>query len=161
MFSLSVSGFLSSGYVIFHLSISSSCHQETSALRRSMADSISTLWAPNNNNPLFTVFIYFMPVTFYYIYLKCLPGEGNQCFHFSNCLPPQLPIIAVIRLTVAPAFEIAETQAGLLLLCRRRFLLAPGVDPCYKRRIVSEENSFSRLFDQKLLDRDAFLSLRL
>ena len=40
------------------------------------------------------------------------------------------------QVAAAPAFEIAETQAGVLLLCLRRFLLAHGVDPCYKRRIV-------------------------
>lgn len=66
-----------------------------------------------------------MLVTIYYIYPKRLAGEGHQCSHFSNCLPPQSLTGAVIKVPVAAAFEIAEGLAALLLLCQRRFLLGP------------------------------------
>lgn len=40
-----------------------------------------------DSNPIFTAFIFLMPVIFYYIYLTHLTGKGSQCFHFSNFLP--------------------------------------------------------------------------
>lgn len=53
-----------------------------------------------------------MPVAFYYIYPKHLAGQGNQCFHFSNFLPPHFPTDAVIWVPIADAFEIVQSQAA-------------------------------------------------
>lgn len=50
-----------------------------------------------DSNPIFTPFIFLMPITFYYIYLKHRAGEGSQCLLSSNFLPHQLLTEAVSR----------------------------------------------------------------
>lgn len=96
MLSLNVMGFLSSEYVVFHLSVphrlptlspGELCPRSSTADCRRLKDS----------NPIFTPFIFFMPITFYCIYLKQLAGEGNLCCHSSNFLPHRLLTEAVSR----------------------------------------------------------------
>lgn len=96
MLSLNVIGFLSSEYVVFHLSIphrlpalspGELCPRSGTADCRHLKDS----------NPIFTTFIFFMPITFYCIYLKHLAGEGNLYWRSSNFLPHQLLTEAVSR----------------------------------------------------------------
>lgn len=61
------------------------------------ADSIHTCRHLKDSNPVFTRFIFFMSIIFYYIYPKHLAGEGSRCWPSSDFPPHQLLTEAVSR----------------------------------------------------------------
>lgn len=129
MLSLNVTGFLSSERVVFHLIVSSPMSPGELCPRSHEA----TLRIPlahcrhlQDRDPIFTLFIFFMPVPFYYIYLKHSTREGNQHFHFSHILPNQLLSEVVIRV---PASETAEPHSHSTSPPAGLSLWAHQVDP--------------------------------
>lgn len=88
--SLSVTGFLSSEYVIFRLSLSSSCPQEIS-VPRSTADSISISWALKGQEYYFYS-LYFFYASHHLLYLsKTFSRRRPPVFPFLKLSAPSVP----------------------------------------------------------------------
>lgn len=154
--SLSVAGFLSSEYVIFLLSLSSSCPQETS-VPRSTADSISTSWALKGQESYFYS-LYFFYASHHLLYLsETFSRRRPPVFPFLKLSAPsvlnggsdQSPCCSCLWNSWRPGSPITSLPEAISLR-------PIGLIPTSRVGFV-----FQRLFDYKLLDSDAFLTLGL
>lgn len=135
--SLNVMEFLSSEYVVFRLSTaptpppraSMPCPQESSVPEAPLLILFAHGRHLKDSNPIFISFIFFMPITFYYIYLKHRAGKGSQCLLSSNFLPHQLltelerggeqvPVGAASEMAGSPMAALPCLQAFVSVACR-------------------------------------------
>lgn len=122
-------GFLALSMWSFISLFPSPCPQESSVPEAMLRIPLAHCRHLQDRDPIFTLFIFFMPVPCYYIYLKHSAREGNQHCHFSHILPNQLLSEVVIRVPAVAGSGTAEPHSHSTFPPAGLSLWAHQVDP--------------------------------